>query len=132
MKYLIDSHVFLWALLKPSELSRKVTTILNDSSNAIYVSAVSYFELSLKYSLGKLDLENFVPEDLMNEANRIGFLELPLTAEDAAGLYQLDFKEHKDPFDKMLLWQAVRNKLKFVSRDSRVSVYSNYGLEIIW
>jgi PIN domain nuclease of toxin-antitoxin system len=132
MKYLIDSHVLLWSLMKPSELSPKVKAILNDPFDSIYVSAVSHFELSLKYSLGNLDLEGFKPEDLMNEANRIGFLELPLTAEDAAGLYQLDFKEHKDPFDKMLLWQAVRNKLKFVSRDSRVSVYSNYGLEIIW
>jgi PIN domain nuclease of toxin-antitoxin system len=132
MKYLIDSHVLLWSLMKPSELSPKVKAILNDPFDSIYISAVSHFELSLKYSLGKLDLEDFKPEDLMNEANRIGFLELPLTAEDAAGLYQLDFKEHKDPFDKMLLWQAVRNKLKFVSRDSRVSVYSNYGLEIIW
>ncbi len=121
MKYLIDSHVLLWALMKPSELSPKAKTILNDPSNSIYVSAVSHFELSLKYSLGKLDLEDFIPEDLLNEANRIGFLELPLTTEDAVGLYLLDFKEHKDPFDKMLLWQAVRNKLKFVSRDSRVA-----------
>ena len=129
---MIDSHVLLWSLMKPSELSPKVKAILNDPFNSIYVSAVSHFELSLKYSLDKLDLEDFKPEDLMSEASIIDFLELPLTTEDAVGLYLLDFKEHKNPFDKMLLWQAVRNKLKFVSRDSRVASYSKYGLEIIW
>lgn len=132
MKYLIDSHILLWALFKPSKLSQRIQIILNDSANTIYVSSVSYFELSLKYSLGKLELKNFTPEDLQSEATKLGFQNLNLNSEDAAGLHLLEFTDHKDPFDKMLFWQAIKNKLKFITRDSKASAYAHQGLDIIW
>lgn len=128
----MDSHILLWTLFKPSLLSRQVQTVLNDTNNTIYVSSVSYFELSLKYSLGKLELKNYKPEDLLLEANKMGFHNLILNPEDAAGLYQLEFKEHKDPFDRMLFWQAIKNNLKFITRDSKAAAYSKQGLEVIW
>lgn len=132
MKYLIDSHILLWTLFKPSKLSAQVHEVLNDATNTIYVSSVSYFELSLKYSLGKLDLEKHKPEDLLLEANKLGFINLDLSAKDAVSLYLLEFKNHKDPFDKMLFWQAIKNKLKFISRDSKAASYKQQGLEVIW
>lgn len=132
MRYLIDSHILLWTLFKPSSLSKRAQFILNDSANTIYVSSVTYFELSLKYSLGKLELKKYKPEDLLKEVEKIGFQDLSLTSEDASGLYLLEFKEHKDPFDKMLFWQAIKNKLKFISRDSKATAYAQQGLEIIW
>ena len=132
MKYLIDSHVLLWALFKPSELSQRIKIILNDSANTIYVSSVSYFELSLKYSLGKLELKKYEPEDLLHEANKLGFVNLNLNSEDASGLHLLQFGDHKDPFDKMLFWQAIKNKMKFITRDSRASAYAEQGLDVIW
>lgn len=131
MRYLIDSHILLWALFRPSKLSQRIQVILSDSANTIYVSSVSYFELSLKYSLGKLELKNYRPEDLLLEAAKMGFLNLNLNAEDAAGLHLLEFSDHKDPFDKMLFWQAIKNKLKFITRDSRASAYAQQGLDII-
>lgn len=132
MRYLIDSHILLWSLFKPSMLSKRVHEILNDTSNTIYVSSVSYFELSLKYSLGKLELENCGPEDLLREANKMGFQSLHLNSEDASSLHLLEFNDHKDPFDKMLFWQAIKNKLKFVTRDSKASAYVHQGLDVIW
>jgi PIN domain nuclease of toxin-antitoxin system len=132
MKYLIDSHILLWALFKPSKLSQRTQIILNDSANTIYVSSVSYFELSLKYSLGKLELKNYEPTDLLLEATKMGFQNLSLNSEDAVGLHLLEFSDHKDPFDKMLFWQAIKNKLKFITRDSRASAYVRQGLDIIW
>ena len=132
MRYLIDSHVLLWTLFRPSLLSKKVRAELNDTSNFIYISSVTYFELSLKFSLGKLELMNYKPEDLLREADNIGFRRLDLSTEDATGLYLLEFNEHKDPFDKMLFWQAIKNKMKFISRDSKASAYAKQGLDVIW
>ncbi|MBI1769822.1 MAG: type II toxin-antitoxin system VapC family toxin [Bacteroidetes bacterium] len=132
MKYLMDSHILLWTLFKPSLLSQQVQIILNNTTNTVYVSSVSYFELSLKYSLGKLELKNYKPVDLLFEANKMGFQHLNLNSEDAAGIYLLEFKEHKDPFDRMLFWQAIKNNLKFITRDSKAAAYAQQGLEVIW
>ena len=64
MSFLLDSHTLLWAILDQKKLFRKVIHILEDSKNEVFVSVVTFWEISLKYALGKLDLNNILSDDL--------------------------------------------------------------------
>src|SRR5690606_7163240 len=105
---LLDSHTLLWAILDRKKLSSKVITILEDPTDEIFVSAVTFREISLKYSLGKLDLSDILPEDLPKLTEEIGFSFLPLLPVESAGYHNLRADWHRDPFDRMLIWQAIK------------------------
>jgi PIN domain nuclease of toxin-antitoxin system len=132
MKILIDTHVLLWLTFKPSEIPLRVMDLLNRPENEIKVSSISFIEIALKFGKGKLDLGMYKPEDLIQTAKKMGLEILPLSPEDAASFYQLEKTFHQDPFDRILIWQAIRNKMLFVSRDSRASEYTKYGLSAVW
>lgn len=106
MSYLLDSHAFLWALLEQKRLSSKVLGVLQDASHDVFISSVSFWEISLKFRLGKLDLAGVSPEELPGLAQESGFNLLPLTPTEASGYHLLEAEWHKDPFDRMLIYQA--------------------------
>jgi len=132
MSFLLDSHTLLWALLDRKKLSPKVMAILEEPTNKIFVSAVTFWEISLKYSLGKLDLSNILPEDLPNLTEETGFTFLPLLPVESAGYHNLHADWHRDPFDRMLIWQAIKNNLTLLSKDKNVARYTSVGLKLIW
>lgn len=132
MSYLLDSHTFLWALLDRKKLSRNVSLILEDATNPVYVSSVSFWEISLKFRLGKLDLSGVAPEELPALAQESGFDFLPLEADDAASYHQLEAEWHRDPFDRMLIRQAIRHSLTLLSKDKTISQYRSVGLKQRW
>lgn len=132
MKYLLDTHTMLWSIFSPGSISAKADKIITNPDNVIYVSAVSFWEISLKYNIGKLELRNYTPEDMPVLAEKSGFEVLNLTPEDASSFYRLPKEVHRDPFDRMLIWQAIRNKLTVVSKDSRFKEYESYGLKVSW
>ena len=115
MSFLLDSHTLLWAILDKKKLSSKVIAILEDTNHEIFVSAVTFWEISLKYSLGKLDLSNVLPEDLPKLSEEVRFSLLP-----------------RDPFDRMLIWQAIKNNLTLLSKDKNVALYKSVGLKLVW
>jgi PIN domain nuclease of toxin-antitoxin system len=129
MKYLIDTHVLLWTIGKSSSLSVKAKEALRESN--IYVSATSWWEISIKYSSGKLKLENGTPEDLWKATIGMQFIMLPITGIEASSFYKLDIT-NKDPFDRMLVWQAIKNDLPLISKDGRLQSYEKFGLQLIW
>jgi PIN domain nuclease of toxin-antitoxin system len=129
MKYLIDSHVLLWSLGAPGKLSIKSRELLIQSH--IYVSTVSWWEISIKYSLGKLVLENGKPENLWKAALALNYRLLPVSGEEATSFYKLELL-HKDPFDRMIVWQAIKNNSPLVSKDARLASYEKSGLQLIW
>ncbi len=129
--YLLDTHSFLWSIFETSRLSIPVRSILSNGKNTIYVSAVSFWEISLKFGLGKLELEN-TPEQLPALAKQMGFLTLPIEPEEVASFYRLPKIAHKDPFDRMLIWQAISRNLILLSKDKQFEQYSQYGLKILW
>ena len=131
MKYLIDTHIFLWSLFTPEKISRTAARILKDPGNRILVSAITFWEISLKYSLNKLALKGVRPDELPEYANRLSYDILGLSAEDAASFYHLPRISHKDPFDRMLIWQAIREKMVLISKDSKISAYESLGLKIL-
>jgi PIN domain nuclease of toxin-antitoxin system len=132
MSFLLDSHTLLWAILDQKKLSSKVLAILEDSTNEVFVSAVTFWEISWKYSLGKLDLNGVVPEELPALAAETGFEFLPLLPNESAGYHQLNANWHRDPFDRMLIWQAIQNNVTLLSKDKNVAQYKSAGLKLIW
>jgi len=132
MSFLLDAHTFLWALAEPAQLSHKVRDILEDAKNEVFVSAVTFWEISLKFGLGKLELNGATPNDLPAMAVEAGFSLLPLLPEDAAMYHSLESSWHKDPFDRMLMQQAIHNKLTLLSKDRNIARYQSDILKVIW
>jgi len=132
MNCLLDTHVFLWAAFEPKRLSRSAAQAITDSDNAIFVSVVSFWEISLKFSLGKIEFKGVSPDELPDTALRMGFNLLELQAEDAASFHGLPRGAHKDPFDRMLAYQAIRQHKTLVSADSELRCYIPNGLKVLW
>ena len=132
MNYILDSHVFLWSLLAPNKLSKRVRKILEDSSNNIFISAVTFWEISLKFGLGKLDLNGVSPEELPRLAEQTGFKLLPLFSEESATYHKVEAAWHRDPFDRMLIRQAISKDFILISKDENVALYKSIGLKVEW
>lgn len=132
MSYLLDSHTFLWALLDRNKLSLTFVRILEDATHPVYVSSISFWEISLKFRLGKLDLSGVLPEELPALAQETGFDFLPLVAVEAATYHLVDADWHRDPFDRMLIRQAILHDLTLLSKDKTISQYRSEGLKQLW
>ncbi|MBW2632517.1 MAG: type II toxin-antitoxin system VapC family toxin [Deltaproteobacteria bacterium] len=131
MKYLIDTHIFLWSLFSPKKIPKPTVQIIKKSENEIFVSCITFWEISIKYSLNKLELEAVLPDELPNFAKRMNFEILNLTAEDAASFYRLPRTSHKDPFDRMIIRQAIREKMLWVSKDSEIPADQKFALSLL-
>jgi PIN domain nuclease of toxin-antitoxin system len=131
MKYLLDTHYLIWAITETSKLSKNVKIIIENPKNTILVSAISFWEISLKFSLGKLDLGPLQPENFQTACEQMGCEILDLNAETSSTYHQLLPKYHKDPFDRMLIWQAIKNNYTLISDDVNVQKYITEGLKVI-
>jgi PIN domain nuclease of toxin-antitoxin system len=131
MKYLIDTHIFLWSLFSPSKISKHAAQTIQKPENSIFVSTVSFWEISLKYALNKLELKGVTPDELPGFANQMNFETLNLIADDAASFYHLPRTPHGDPFDRMIIWQAIRKKMILISKDSKILAYQKFGLNLL-
>jgi PIN domain nuclease of toxin-antitoxin system len=132
MTGLLDTHSLLWSLIAPEKLSAKMRGIIADPANEIHVSTVSFWEISLKFSIGKLDMTGCTPDDLVAGARQMGLTISAPTAEESAGFHRLPRVSHKDPFDRMLIWQCLRRSWTLISRDRGLREYGPLGLNAIW
>lgn len=132
MKFLVDTHAFLWCLMTPTKLGRKARRVLLNPANTIFLSTISLWEISLKFSLGKLDLQGVSPEALPHFARQAGFQILPLNPLEAATFHHLPKLVPKDPFDRMLIWQCLQNGCALISKDTAIQAYKSQGLPVIW
>ncbi len=116
MRLLLDTHIFLWLITDDKRLPGKVRTVIPDRRNEIYLSVASFWEIIVKYQLGKLPLsqppESYIP--LARRQHRITDLQL-----DEASIVQLATlpRVHGDPFDRMLVCQALEHGLTLVMVD---------------
>ena len=131
MNLLIDTHIFLWLLFNPEKISNSHLKLLEQPENSIYLSDISLWEISLKFSIGKISLEGVVPDNLPMLANKMGINSLALDSKIASSFHKLPKLAHKDPFDRMLIWQAIENSYQLVSNDSSFIEYEKFGLELI-
>jgi PIN domain nuclease of toxin-antitoxin system len=119
MNLLLDTHVFLWAVDNNPNLSPAAREAIVDGHNIVYVSAATSWEISIKRTIGKLK----IPESDYREELRLHrFMPLSITTEHALAVENLP-PHHKDPFDRMLIAQALEEKLALVTRDPRLKAY---------
>lgn len=131
MKIIIDTHYLLWVLFDTNKLTENEKQILTDTENEIFVSSVSIWEISLKFSIRKLELNDFSPSELVEIINKTGFKLIDLTGHDASNFHLLPKAGNSDPFDRMLIWQAISRKYYFLSRDKNIKYFKNLGLKIL-
>jgi PIN domain nuclease of toxin-antitoxin system len=131
MNYLLDTHYLLWTLLEPEKVSRNIQTIIENSDNEIYVSAVSLWEISIKLNSGKLRLGNLPLTSLLTVCEEAGLRTVSLTAAETSSFSSLQAEYHKDPFDRMLVWQAIYNGFTFITDDAQIHKYTSEGLKVI-
>lgn len=128
MRVLVDSHAFVWMLLKDRRLSPKARSILTSQEHQLFFSMVSLWELSLKIRSGKFNLISSSIAYLHDELESFGISTLPIVYEDILAMERLD-PHHKDPFDRMLVAQAMRNDLTLLTRDENLY---KYPVKTIW
>ena len=133
MNLLLDTHTFVWSMITPDKIPDRMRKIIQDAQNNVMVSVVSFWEISIKYGLGKIRLIGVSPEELPSIAEKNNFSILTLQAQDAASGHQLSWMaSHKDPFDRILIWQAIQNNMTIVSMDTDFHLYRSVGLKLIW
>ncbi len=127
MRLLLDTHIFLWAVLEPERLRPRLRSLLEDPDNALLVSAVSAFEITTKHRLGKLPGAAVLLEQYALTLGELSASELPITTAHAlkAGSWHTP---HRDPFDRLLAAQASVEQLPLVSVDA---LMAEFGIELV-
>lgn len=128
MKVLLDTHVFLWALIDPDKLSSAARKVLANDATQVLVSAASAWEIATKFRLGKLTGAKQIVVDYAAAMQGLQATHLPVTSEHAlkAGSWKL---AHRDPFDRMLAAQSALERLALISADAAME---QFDIEVIW
>lgn len=119
MRYLLDTHVFLWWLTGDRRLRRSLSETIRDPGNEIHISAVTAWEIVIKVSIGRLQ---FPIEQLQEQIERNTFSPLPVTIAHVLTLAKLPLL-HRDSFDRILVAQAFTERLTLLSQDLQVLGY---------
>ena len=128
MRLLLDTHIFLWAIKNDRRLS-KTTRMKILNATDVFISSASIWEAVIKTKLKKLDADI---EQIVESISESGFIELPITTNHAKAVSRLP-DIHRDPFDRLLIGQAIVEKMTFVSKDSLFEPYQvSAGLQVIW
>lgn len=120
MRFLLDTHIFLWAVAG-SPLLKPAVRCAIASADQVFVSAASIWEVAIKARLGKIEAD---PDELVAAIETSGFMELPVRAAHAAGVARLAL-HHSDPFDRLLVAQAIAEPLKLLTADAVLAKYSD-------
>jgi PIN domain nuclease of toxin-antitoxin system len=120
LNLLLDTHLLLWALLQPAKLKSRARSLIE--RNEVFVSAASIWEISIKSSIGKLEAK---PRVILEALKPAGLLELPISGVHAAKVFELPAL-HRDPFDRLLLAQALSEPLILLTDDAVLGQYGEY------
>ena len=128
MRLLLDTHTFLWFVLNDAQLSAMAQSHVNDPANDVLISPASYWEIAIKVALGKLELH--APYDDFMQRGIVGndFEILPIEPRHTSVLTTLP-RHHKDPFDRLLIAQAMVEGIPLVSADAALDPY---GISRLW
>lgn len=122
MRLLLDTHILLWALAEPERLDADTRAVLEDAGNDVLFSAASLWEIAIKAGLGRPDFR-VDPDLVLRAARGTAFIELPVHAEAAALVARLP-AYHRDPFDRLLIAQAMAETVPFYTADPLLPPYS--------
>lgn len=123
MRILLDTHIMLWALVDSPRLPESARELIMDGANDIYFSAVNVWEVAIKRVLVRKEMPVSASQ-LMSFAREAGYTELPITSAHVAAVEKLPH-HHADPFDRMLVAQAMAEPLRLLTHDSELSAYGD-------
>jgi PIN domain nuclease of toxin-antitoxin system len=123
VRLLLDTHAFLWWAFADPKLSRRARIAIDDAANEVFVSAVSAWEIATKHRIGKLPDAGAIADDIPQAVAAEGFNELPLSIRHAQRAGSLG-GQHRDPFDRMLIAQAMIDDLTLVSNERSFDAYA--------
>lgn len=126
--FILDTHALIWATYQPERLGARAKAMFGSQGAAIFVSAVSAYEISYKYRRGHLDIAASYALDFGGEAAKDDYTPLPILAAHAQRAGQLTI-DHRDPFDRMLIAQALVEDLVLVSNEE---IFDASGVERLW
>jgi PIN domain nuclease of toxin-antitoxin system len=128
MRLLLDTHAFLWWVADDPWLSASARHAIAEQANHVHVSAATAWEIATKYRIGKLPAAGLVAADVAGEIAAEGFVELPVTVRHAQHAGAIP-GPHKDPFDRMLIAQALAEGMTLVSNQS---LFDGYAVTRLW
>jgi len=122
MRLLLDTHVLLWTLGAPERLGNALSATIKNPDNDVMFSAVSIWEIAIKSALKRDDFQ-VAPDEILAAAIESGFTELPMRSAAAVQVARLP-AHHRDPFDRLLIAQAMTEPATFYTADSQLEIYS--------
>jgi PIN domain nuclease of toxin-antitoxin system len=128
VSYLLDTGVWLWALDSPEQLRPEIVAILSDGTEEIFLSAATTWELSIKVALGKLKFPVPIRRSVPRFMREQDLKPLSVTHGHAARVYDLPL-HHRDPFDRLLVAQALVEKLTLLTADREIR---KYDVPVVW
>ncbi|MGI8544149.1 MAG: type II toxin-antitoxin system VapC family toxin [Aridibacter sp.] len=128
MKLLLDTHTLLWFIAGDSNLSAAARSLIEDAGNEKFVSAASLWEIAIKISIGKMSLTTTFDALFPHQFDINGFEILPIEIKHISQVISLPF-HHRDPFDRIIIAQAIEENMTLVSIDA---VFDNYPITRLW
>jgi PIN domain nuclease of toxin-antitoxin system len=128
VKVLLDTHTFIWWDSDPAQLSATALACCTDSANVLILSAASLWEMQIKYQIGKLSLRLPLADIVVHQQVTNGIITLPVTPVHIFALDNLP-ASHKDPFDRLLVAQAISEEASLLSADP---IFASYPIAVIW
>ncbi len=122
MRILLDTHILIWALIEPNRLPPIIRSKLEDPSHEVIFSVASIWEIAIKAGLGKSDFR-VAPDEIVETAHESGFVELPINVRAALRVQTLPH-HHRDPFDRLLVAQAMCEPAVLYTADPQLAAYS--------
>jgi PIN domain nuclease of toxin-antitoxin system len=129
VRLLLDTHALLWWVTDSENLSTKARQAIGDRANEVLISAASVLEIAIKYRLGRLPNAEAFVYGIEHLVRTLGFFELPISLSHAKRAGLLPIENHKDPFDRMLIAQALAEDLQLVSNEA---VFDSYFVHRLW
>jgi PIN domain nuclease of toxin-antitoxin system len=128
LRLLLDTHVALWALTDDPRLSQRARVLIEDPANDVFVSAASVWEIAIKHALGRGDMP-ISGDQALDWFRQAGYQLLPIAPEHAAAVEQLP-SHHRDPFDRLLVSQAITEPLRLMTHDPLVLRYGDMAIAV--
>jgi PIN domain nuclease of toxin-antitoxin system len=128
VNFLLDTHVALWAITDSPKLPKKARELIESPKSSVWISAATVWEIAIKHSLGRRDMP-VSSQDALRYFRESGYWFLSLEPEHAVAVEDLP-AHHADPFDRMLVAQALVEPMRLITHDPMVARYSNTIIEI--
>ena len=129
MNILLDTHVYLWWISSPGRLNEEAVGLISDPGNTIFFSSASALEIAIKVKIGKLELPGPVSQFLPARLKRDKITEIPITIQHALLVSTLP-DHHRDPFDRLLVAQAMSEGFTLLTADDKVLQYEAISVDV--